>query len=301
MKFRQIRYALAVLRSRSFTGASEVLHVSQSAISEQVKLLEALLGFPLFRRTAHGVEPTKRGLLFFHEAERVSNEFHNLVDVARALRGAEQDKIALGLMSGLAASLLPTIFPKDLPDFDGQLEIRTAPTGTIFDQLRDGKLQFGITVRVDPERVPTGIVTRRLTETSLVLVMPPDHRLAQSGGPVDLDELQDERLIMNELSVGYGRIVSDLLADNRIRPKFCAIVDNIDTMKVAVQTGMGLAIMADESASNEEQLGLLKVRRLAIDTTIKIDVYYPRHQLSTHQGEFLKMLLARIQAPSVGA
>ncbi len=301
MKFRQIRYALAVLRSRSFTGASEVLNVSQSAISEQVKLLESLLGFPLFRRTAHGVEPTKRGLLFFHEAERVSNEFHNLVDVARALRGAEQDKIALGLMSGLAANLLPTIFPKELPDFDGQLEIRTAPTGTIFDQLRDGKLQFGITVRVDPERVPTGIVTRRLTETSLVLVMPPDHRLAQSEGSADLDELQGERLIMNELSVGYGRIISDLLADNRIRPDFCAIVDNIDTMKVAVQTGMGLAIMADESASNEEQLGLLKVRRLAIDTTIKIDIYYPRHQLSVGQGEFLKMLLTRIQAPSVGA
>ncbi len=294
MKFRQIRYALAVLRARSFTGASEVLHISQSAISEQVKLLEALLGFPLFRRTAHGVEPTKRGLLFFHEAERVSNEFHNLVDVARALRGAEQDKIALGLMSGLAASLLPSIFPKDLPDFDGQLEIRTAPTGTIFDQLRDGSLQFGITVRVDPERVPTGIVTRRLTETSLVLIMPPDHKLAQSGGPVDLDELQDEQLIMNELSIGYGRIVSDLLAENRIRPKIHAIVDNIDTMKVAVQTGMGLAIMADESAANEEQLGLLKVRRLNLDTTIKIDIYYPRHQLSSHQGEFLKMVLARL-------
>jgi len=294
VNFRQIRYALAVLRARSFTEASETLHISQSAVSEQVKLLEGRLGFSLFRRTAHGVEPTKQGQLFFYEAERVANEFRNLSDLARTLRDAAQDKIELGIVSGLPAILLPSIFPKESPVFDGQLEIRTAPTGMIFDQLREGRLQFGIAVRVDPERVPDGIVSKRLTEVSLVLVMPPEHRLARSTKPLALGELEDERLIMSELSVGYGRIVSDLFAAAGVRPRVQAIVDNIETMKVAVRADMGLAIMPDESASLEESLGLLRVRPLDVEPTIRIDVYYPRHRLSPKQNEFLELMLDRL-------
>lgn len=294
MNFRQIRYALAVLRARSFTEASEQLHISQSAVSEQVKLLEGQVGFSLFRRTAHGVEPTKPGQLFFYEAERIANEFRNLSDFARTLRDAGQDKIELGIVSGLPPILLPSIFPKESPVYDGQLEIRTAPTSMIFDQLREGRLQFGIAVRVDPERVPDGIISKRLTEISLVLVMPPDHRLARSSRPLPLGELEDEGLIMSELSVGYGRIVSDLLAESGVRPRVQAIVDNIETMKVVVRAGMGLAIMPDESASLEESLGLLRVRPLRVDLSIRIDVYFPRHRLSPKQSDFLRLMLDRL-------
>src|SRR5690242_9716221 len=61
MEFRQIRYALAVAKERSFTKAATRMSISQSAVSEQVKLLEDRIGFSLFRRTGRGIEPTERG------------------------------------------------------------------------------------------------------------------------------------------------------------------------------------------------------------------------------------------------
>ena len=59
MDFRQLRYALSVSKERSFTKAAKRLNISQSAVSEQVKLLEDEIGFPLFRRTPRGIEVTK--------------------------------------------------------------------------------------------------------------------------------------------------------------------------------------------------------------------------------------------------
>jgi len=60
MEFRQIRYALSVAKQRSFTKAASRLNISQSAVSEQVRLLEEEVGFPLFARTPRGIELTDR-------------------------------------------------------------------------------------------------------------------------------------------------------------------------------------------------------------------------------------------------
>src|SRR2546429_4975728 len=70
LEFRQIRYALSVAKERSFTKAAKRLNISQSAVSEQIKLLEQDIGFPLFRRTSGGIELTERGRTFIIEAER---------------------------------------------------------------------------------------------------------------------------------------------------------------------------------------------------------------------------------------
>ena len=88
MEFRQIRYALAVAKERSFTKAAGRLRISQSAVSEQVKLLEERVGFSLFRRTGRGIEPTERGRMFLYEAERVVTDLMNLSDVARGFRAS---------------------------------------------------------------------------------------------------------------------------------------------------------------------------------------------------------------------
>ena len=118
MEFRQIRYALAVAKERSFTKAAARLNISQSAVSEQVKLLEGSISFSLFRRTGRGIEPTERGRMFLYEAERVLSDLMNLSDVARRLSGAGVETLVMGIGSGLAPVLLPHILPEGgLPAF----------------------------------------------------------------------------------------------------------------------------------------------------------------------------------------
>jgi DNA-binding transcriptional LysR family regulator len=128
MEFRQIRYALSVAKERSFTRAANRLNISQSAVSEQVHLLEQEIGFPLFRRTPRGVELTERGRTFLYEAERVVGDVLSLSDTARRLKGAPSDTLTLGIGSGMAQIFMPRLFRNPAELLPGvRLEILTAP------------------------------------------------------------------------------------------------------------------------------------------------------------------------------
>ena len=288
MEFRQIRYAIAVAREGSFTKAAERLHISQSAVSEQVKLLEERLGFALLNRTGRGVEMTERGRVFLYEAERVAGDFLNLADVARHLREASAEKVNIGIISGLAPILVPKLFPAGRLPENVQLEIRTAPTRAIFDALHKGWLDFGFAMAVDPDLVPSGLTVRRLFEVDLVLIARPGRLPAASGGPggpVDPRRIMEEPIIMSELSVGYGVAVMDMLADLGVRPRIRAVVDNIETMKVMVQSGIGHAFVPAGAADNEVGLGLLEVVPIAPARRITIESYRPRLGLSKHKEQ----------------
>jgi len=114
LDFRQLRYALSVSKERSFTKAAKRLNISQSAVSEQVKLLEEEIGFELFRRTSGGIESTDRGRTFLYESERVMGDLLSLSDTARRLRGALSDTLMIGMGSGMAQIFIPRIFMQAL-------------------------------------------------------------------------------------------------------------------------------------------------------------------------------------------
>jgi DNA-binding transcriptional LysR family regulator len=78
-ELRQMRYVLEVACQRSFTRAAERLYVAQQALSQQVKVVEDQLGVRLFERTNRGVELTRAGEVFVHEARRVVNAADRLV------------------------------------------------------------------------------------------------------------------------------------------------------------------------------------------------------------------------------
>ncbi len=260
MEFRQIRYALSVARERSFTKAAARLNISQSAVSEQVKLLEEEIGFPLFRRTPLGIEHTDRGRTFLYEAERVVGDVLNLSDVARRLRGAPSDTLTIGMGSGMAQIFMPRLFGNLAEKLPGvRLEILTAPTKNIFNDLHEERIDAGVAIESDPDRVPAGIVFERLTEAEMALIVAPSHRLARTRPPVEVGRLAAEPIIMSELTVGYGHAVLALFADLGMRPNILAVADNIETMKAIVQSGSGIAIVPRACAANEAALGVLKV------------------------------------------
>ncbi len=293
MEFRQIRYALAVAKERSFTRAAGRLSISQSAVSEQVKLLEDRIGFSLFRRTGRGIEPTERGRMFLYEAERVVSDLMNLSDVARRLSGVGVEALIVGIGSGLAPMLLPLMFPGNAFPENLHLEIKTAPTRVIFDDLHDDRLDLGIVTEVASDRVPSGLVGTPLFELDMVLIMPPDHRLAAKKGPVDVALLIEEPIIMNELSIGYGQIVSTMFNDLGIRPRIRAIVDNVETIKVMVQTGAGIAVIPAGAVDMEVKLGLLATRAVLPQRRVIINAYRSRQALPRRKEMLLEQIMQR--------
>jgi DNA-binding transcriptional LysR family regulator len=291
LELRQIRYALSVAKERSFTRASVRLNVSQSAVSEQIKLLEDEIGFPLFRRTPRGVEVTERGRTFLYEAERVIGDVLSLSDTARRLRGAPSDTLTLGMGSGMAQIFMPRLFENLSGQLAGvRLEILTAPTKNIFNDLHEERIDAGIAIESDPERVPAGIVLDRLTVAEMALIVPPAHRLAKSKKPVDIGSLVAEPIIMSELTVGYGQVVLSLFADLGIRPNILAVADNIETMKAIVQSGTGIAIVPRMSAANEAALGVVKLLPIAPARGVTLSLFRRRQPLSRRKEGYLAVL-----------
>jgi DNA-binding transcriptional LysR family regulator len=281
LDFRQLRYALSVSKERSFTKAAKRLNISQSAVSEQVKLLEEEVGFELFSRTSRGIESTDRGRTFLYESERVMGDLLSLSDTARRLRGAQSDTVNIGMGSGMGQIFIPRIFGNlkaDLPDI--RLEIITAPTRNIFNELHEERIDAGIAIESDPDRIPAGLVFDRLIDAEMALIVPPKHALARSKQPVDIGRLVAEPFIMSELSVGYGQVVFSLFTDLGIRPNVVAVVDNIETIKMIVQSGGGIAIVPRACADNEVELGLLKAMTISPLRNVAFSLFRRRQPMS---------------------
>jgi DNA-binding transcriptional LysR family regulator len=297
LDFRQLRYALSVSRERSFTGAAKRLNISQSAVSEQVKLLEEEIGFELFHRTSRGIESTDRGRTFLYESERVMGDLLSLTDTARRLRGALSDTLMIGMGSGMAQIFIPRMFAdlkRDLPGV--RLEIMTAPSKNIFNELHEERIDAGIAIESNPDRLPGGLIFDRLVDAEMALITHPKHALARSKQPVDIGRLLAEPFIMSELTVGYGQVVFSLFTDLGIRPNILAVVDNIETMKMIVQAGGGIAIVPRACAENEVALGLLKALAIAPARNVSFSLFRRHEPLSRRKETALLKLRELLRA-----
>jgi DNA-binding transcriptional LysR family regulator len=297
LDFRQLRYALSVYKERSFTKAAKRLNISQSAVSEQVKLLEEEIGFELFRRTSRGIEATDRGRTFLYESERVMGDLLSLSDTARRLRGAPQDTLKLGMGSGMAQIFIPRMFADLSNNLPGvRLEILTAPTKNIFNELHEERLDAGIAIESDPERLPAGLVFERLIDAEMVLITHPKHALARSKQPVDIGRLVAEPIVMSELTVGYGQVVLSLFTDLGIKPNILAVVDNIETIKMIVQSEGGIAIVPRACAENEVTLGLLKALSIQPARNVVFSLFRRREPMSRRKESALLNLQHMLKA-----
>ena len=297
MDFRQLRYALSVSKERSFTGAAKRLNISQSAVSEQVKLLEEEIGFELFHRTSRGIESTDRGRTFLYESERVMGDLLSLTDTARRLRGALSDTLTIGMGSGMAQIFIPRMFAdlkRDLPGV--RLEIMTAPTKNIFNELHEERIDAGIAIESNPDRLPAGLIFDRLVDAEMALITHPKHALARSKQPIDIGRLVAEPFIMSELTVGYGQVVFSLFTDLGIRPNILAVVDNIETMKMIVQAEGGIAIVPRACAENEVALGLLKALAIAPARNVSFSLFRRHEPLSRRKETALLKLRELLRA-----
>jgi DNA-binding transcriptional LysR family regulator len=95
---------------------------------------------------------------------------------------------------------------------------------------------------------------------------------------------------MSELTVGYGQVEASLFSDLGMRPNVLAIADNIETMKVIVQSGKGIAIVPRASAANEVALGVLKALAIAPARSVALSLFRRRQPMSRRKEAFVAAL-----------
>ena len=268
-------------------------------MSAQIKLLEREIGFPLFWRGTRGIELTEAGRTFLHEAERMIGYLLNLAETARRLRGDALETLNLGMVSGVAQTFVPRIFD----DFSNTIEevklrIVIGSTRKIFQDLQEERIDAGIALESEPDRIPAGLAFDRLTTVDLSLIVPPKHPLTKLKRPVNFASLTNEPIIMNELEVGYGQIVLSLFTDIGMRPNILAIADNVETIKMIVQSGAGVAILPHTCVQREVSMRLLKALRFLPERNVTFSLFRRREPLSRAKEQCIGTLARLLRGAS---
>ncbi|MEV5319502.1 LysR family transcriptional regulator [Streptomyces sp. NPDC052687] len=188
MSLRQMEYFLTVIEEGSFTRAAEVLHVSQPALSHQIKALERSVGGALLERLPRGVRLTPMGRAFRPHAELAVRSAAQARRAARATAGAEGGELHIAAVHALAVGVLPEVFAHwgaTHPDVLLRLH-EYAETASLRDAVERGTADLAI--GPSPADWPGSLVP--LGEEEIVLVVPFDDRFAGRTS-VSLPELAD--------------------------------------------------------------------------------------------------------------
>ncbi|MCW8307313.1 LysR substrate-binding domain-containing protein [Acidiphilium sp. PA] len=195
LSLRDLEYAQAVSELRHFGQAAARCGVSQPALSEQIRKLEALLGVALFERTKRRVAPTAAGATLLAQIERVTAEARHLLALSHGQPHVMAGTVALGAIETLGPYYLPGILRllrAERPALSLRLtEARTAP---LIERLVSGALDLALLAMPVPR---AGLVAVPLFFEPFLLATPPGHMLA-SLPRLTLDDLPAEDLLLLE-------------------------------------------------------------------------------------------------------
>lgn len=199
MEIRVLRYFLEIAREGSMTAAAQALHISQSALSKQMKDLEEELGKNLFRRESRGLSLTDEGILLRRRAEDILDMVDKTAEEFRAIDDLQGGDVYLGCAeSCLIAHIAQTIkrFRLRYPLF--HYHIISGDRTVVLDRLDRGLLDFGVVVET-PDIDRYQYLELPGADTWGIL-MPQEHRLAGQA-TIRAKDLYGEELICSEQSV----------------------------------------------------------------------------------------------------
>jgi DNA-binding transcriptional LysR family regulator len=259
MDLRQLEILQAIAETGSFTACGRKLHVSQSAISRQILLLEEELGEPLFLRVGRQVRMTPAAESLVQLGKRVFLDVRETVgaitDRTRELRGT------LRLSGGMTVCLY--VFPpllKHLRRVHPQLDVRltVAMAGHSVQEIRAGRVDAGLlTLPVEDADMVTVPVMRE----ELLLVTMPTHPLARRRkvAPRDLAGLP---FVLFEMGSATRRVIDNFFAAENIEPTVVMDTENVEIIKAMVKTGLGIGIVPYQAIAREVKAGQLFCSRI---------------------------------------
>jgi DNA-binding transcriptional LysR family regulator len=196
MELRHLRYLVAVAEFGTFREAGRRLHVSQSAISEQIADLEHEIGGLLVDRRQRTTRLTPQGEVFLSEARKTLASADRALDLARSSMQGQVGSLAIGFFHWGSGGFFPSII-RDFRRLHPQVKLTLVEMLTYeqMEALQTGKIDLGFTRPLEPpyDRI---LRSELLLNDPIVVAMPRDHPLAP--GPVRMEELAGERFVVSE-------------------------------------------------------------------------------------------------------
>jgi len=240
MELHQLRYFLAVARTRNFSRAAEQCHVAQPSLSQQIMKLEDELGERLFERNKREVALTPAGELFRGHAERVLEELELARDKVHEVRGLVRGRVALGALPTVAPYYLPVRLRAFARMFPGiEVVVHEDTTAQLAAAVLAREIDVAL-VSLPVERA--GLEAEEFFDEDLLVVLPAGHALARKPR-LNLDDLEEEAFIL--MKEGHC-LAGQALQFCRLKgfaPRVSFRSAQIETVQAFVAAGWGVSIV----------------------------------------------------------
>jgi DNA-binding transcriptional LysR family regulator len=250
MELRQIRSFISIAETLHFGRTAELIHLSQPALSLQIRALEEEVGFKLFERNRRKTMLTAAGLAFRDDAVVAVSQLDKAVRSARLAAQGRLGLLRVGFISTAGNEIVPKIvreFRESNPEVE--FSLLNVLTADQIQMLDTGSLDIGFL------RLPIGehpaLEVVRVHREPFVVVVPLSHRLAKKK-KIHLRELSAQTFVMYERSYapGFHDLMVGILRDGGIVPHVCQTAGQMPTLISLVDAGMGISILPRSAATH---------------------------------------------------
>ena len=248
MELRQIRSFLSIAETLHFGRAAKLIHISQPALSLQIRALEEEVGVRLFERNRRKTTLTAAGVAFRNDAAAALSQLEQAIRRARLAAGGKLGLLRIGFVSTAGIEIVPDIvrqFKKSNPDVE--FSLRNIFTANQAQMLESGSLDAGFLRMPVGEHAALDVVT--VHREPFVLVVPSAHKLAKQKR-VRLREVAGEDFVMYEraFAPGFHDSIYGIFRDAGIAPNVSQTAVEIPMLISLVASGMGITILPASAA-----------------------------------------------------
>ena len=263
-----------VVETKSFSVAASQNYVTQSAVSQQIRMLEEKYGKQLLERTRGNVQLTPAGDILYQVSKEIVQRYQDLEsrlqDVAKVVAGT----VRVATVHSIGLYELSTQLKRFLKAYPQvRIQLGYSRSSKIYEDALKGGIDLGIVAY--PSRRP-GITTIPLREDRLVLVVPPAHAFAKHR-TISTNRLAGEALVGFDRDIPTRRETDRVLRKHGIDPRYVTELDNVEVMKRVVEIGLGIAILPEQAVRPEVKGGTLVTVQLS-------DEVFPRQLGIIHRS-----------------
>jgi LysR family transcriptional regulator for metE and metH len=233
-----------ISKEGTLTKAAATLHLTQSALSHQLKELERELGIDVFNRNGKKLHLSEQGYRFLRSAEKILAEIKSLEEDINNYKHGKTGKLSISMQCYTAYHWLPGIikyYKSRWPDIN--IQILSDATRRPLEYLMNGDLDIGI---IRTQMVNTKIRYEPIFEDQLVAIISKDHPLAQKS-VIEIADFQDQELILPLYDPSYQDtpMIEALIQAQQVKPKTLHRIHYTDATIEMVNAGLGISVMAD--------------------------------------------------------
>jgi DNA-binding transcriptional LysR family regulator len=274
LTLRQFNVFEAVARHLSFSRAADELHLSQPAISMQVKALEQIIGQPLTEQLGKKIFLTEAGREVLHASQRITAQLNDLQTNLAQLRGLDSGQLNLAVTStaNWVATDILARFRGRHPKLAIHLDVSNRES--VLGQLTANRIDLAIMGQV-PDGL--GLEATRVMDNPLVVIAPPGHPLADKQR-ISVAALADAAFLVREAGSGTRAAMARFFAAKGLEIHTSMEMSSNEAIKQAVQAGLGLGILSLQTL--EMELALQRLVVLPVE-----DFPIMRHWYLVHRAD----------------